>query len=755
MAEKYGNKNEKLITRIKERYKAMHEADQENRQMAMQDMKFMNVPGEQWDPNMKIERGDRPCYEFNKLRVTGKRIINDMRISRPQGKVRGFEDGDKELADIYEGLIRNIWNMSDGDTVIDYAAEYQVSAGMGAWRITTDYVDDDVFDQDIRIEPINNPFCLFADEASRDILKRDARDWIVTERISKESYEAKWPKKDAVDFESSEFDDDWKSEDSVRICEYWYKEPVTREIWQLEDGRVISSDDEGASGLEGQIKNRRTVKTNKIMMCIASGEAILEGPTEWAGRIFPFVPIYGEYMIIDGKTYWWGLPRFAKDAQRSYNFSRTAIAETIAQAPQNKFWATAKQAEGHVEKWAVAHQQNFPFLLFNPDPQSPGPPMRMGGADIPVALIQETQIASEELKAVTGIFSPDLGAGGQAKSGLQERERRAQGQVATFNYQDNLNKGIRLTWEILVDLIPHIYDTERELRVLGSDGMEQYKKINQDITDEMGNQIKVNDLSIGRYDVTITTGPSFTTQRQEAAEVYMSMAQTNPNIFGVAGDLIFKALDLPYSEDIAERLRSLLPPEIQQTIGEDGAMSPEVQAAMQQAQQAMAMVQQQAQMIEQAAQELQMEKSDVDQSKAELEKMMANLKAEEAKFEAKIAKEVADLTKKDAELQVREIGQEVVKSLQERQQDRLELSNEFNNAVDMINQHSMDFMSRAAEMMKELKQNGVHKQPKILRIKSERVKGQLHAIPVYEESEVIPDIESEQEDMSQDLPMGS
>jgi hypothetical protein len=151
-----------LLARIRQRYRVMVEADQENRRNAMEDMKFALVPGEQWDQDQKKERGDRPCYEFNKIRVTGKRIVNDMRANRPQGKVRAVEDNDKAAADAMEGLCRNIWQVSDGDTVIDYAGEYQVFGGMGAWRIIVDYASDDVFHQDVRVEALRNPFCLFA-----------------------------------------------------------------------------------------------------------------------------------------------------------------------------------------------------------------------------------------------------------------------------------------------------------------------------------------------------------------------------------------------------------------------------------------------------------------------------------------------------------------------------------------------------------------------------------------------------------------
>jgi hypothetical protein len=116
--------------------------------------------------------------------VKVKRIVNDMRANRPQAKVRGVEDTDKKTADTIQGLGRNIWNVSDGDTITDQAAAYQVGGGMACWRVCTDYQSDESFNQDIYLEAIPNPFCLWWDPAAQDPLKRDARDWILESKIS-------------------------------------------------------------------------------------------------------------------------------------------------------------------------------------------------------------------------------------------------------------------------------------------------------------------------------------------------------------------------------------------------------------------------------------------------------------------------------------------------------------------------------------------------------------------------------------------
>ena len=682
----------KLLKRVKDRFSVMTEADHDNREAAMEDLKFVNVPGEQWESNMKQERGTRPCYEFNKLRISCKRIINDMRANRPDAKVRAVENGDTEKAGIREGLIRNIGQQSDFDTIVDYEGEYQVAAGMGAWRVVTEYVGEDAFNQDILIKPFRNPFTVYCDPQCRDLLKRDAEDWLITDKISTESFEAKWPNATVIDFEggsSDTYDDegDWTTEKQTRICEYWYKSPIEKEIWEAvfperdDDGQpvideetgkpklktlIVDSTSDEASGIgPDQIKRRRTVMTHEIKWVKCSGDRILE-QGDWAGRMFPFVMVYGEYAWVDGKPLWWGLPRFAKDAQRSYNVARTSISETIAGAPKEYYWATSKQAEGHTKEWAEGHKKNYPYRMYEHDPKEPGPPKKVGGAVVPVALMQEAQMASDEINAVTGIFSPDIGQANAASSGRQELVRVNQGEVATFNYQDNMSKGVQRTYEIVLDLIPEIYDTERELRVLGSDGSEDYKKVNEVVLDQITKKaVKVNDLAEGKYDVTITTGPSFSTLRQEASETYSNLAQRFPEIMGVAGDLIMKSMDLPYADDIAERLKTLLPPQIQEQMNADKEIPKEVQEGMMKVQQAMAQVEEQAMMIQEAEAELAKSQSDNESAafqnklnQKELEKKIEALRRVKAEFDTHIVKELAGLDAKESVLSAANTGGE-------------------------------------------------------------------------------------------------
>ena len=654
-------RNKDLLEWVKDRHKVMTQSDKRNRQEALEDIIFVNIPGGQWEQNMVEERGTRPCYEYNKTKIRCKRVINDIRDNRPSGKVVAVEGGDTEVAEINEGLIRNIFNASHADNAMDYAAEYVVEGGMGAWRINTAFSSDTAFDQDIVIEGIENPFNLYVDNHAKDFMKRDARDWIYTDRISHIEYEEKFGKAAKVDFEGDQDfdkeDDDWIDEETVRIVEYWFKKKIKKELWlfktsdpkdpQLIKTIVVDSlSDEAAALKKNGVKpdRIREIDTHKIQMVVASGEKILEGPVDWAGSQFPFVMVHGEYKVIDGKKHWWGLVRNAKDAQRNYNVSKTAIAESIHSANKAKVWMTPKQAEGLQDLIAEAHKKNYPIAYYNPDPKAPGPPNRVGAADIPIALMQQSAIDDADLKDVMGVPDAAVGVPSGETSGRAIFARQQQGEIANFNYKDNMAKGVELTYEILLDLIPVVYDTERELRILGSDGVSDYKQVNQVVFDQdTGKSVRINDLASGRYDVTVTVGPAFATLRQEAVEIYGNLGQQFPQLMAVAGDLIFKSMDLPYADDISERIRAILPPEVQQTLDQDKEIPPEVQQAMQQAQQAMQQVQQHGQLVQEAAQELEGEKALNEKQKAEIKTELANVKTATAEFDKHVAETMLKL----------------------------------------------------------------------------------------------------------------
>ncbi len=627
-------------------------------------------------------------YAFNETRVNAMSVINHIRANRPAAKIRGVEENDKQMAEIRQGLYLNITNNCDFDSTKDYAAGHQVAGGYGIWRIDTEYSTDTAFDQDIVIRPGINPLCYLADSRDKDELKRNAKHWFVHTKLPNDEFDAKYPKAERTAFEpEDDLDDELDDDDSTWVAEYWVKKPYVKHVCLLSDGKTVEKDklEELPEGVT--IVRERKVNTFKICQYIISSSAVLEGPNEWAGSMFPFVPVYGYYTVIDGKVFWGGLTRYQKDPQRALNWALTSVYESIGNAPQAQYWATAEQAKGCVKQWAEAHQKNLPALIYNPDPAAPGPPQRMGGADVPVALIQAAAMARDAHKASVGIFNASLGATSNETSGKAIRARQDEGMVATFNFGDNMAKSERRTCEIINDLLPHIYDTERNIRILGQDGAEKYLKINQ--RDPVTGEV-INDISAGKFDFTVTTGPSFATQRQEAAEFYTQMAQANPALSAVAGDLIMKSQDYPMADAIAERLKLTLPPQIQAAISQEKPMPPEVQAAMAQVEQLQAAVQQQGQLVQQAAEEAKQEKAGADKAKADVQIAVSQLKVEEAN----LAKQVADFKTLVAQTQLNMATQ----------QEKTEAGNEKAELSNQLGQALADIQSQAAQLFQQYTQ---------------------------------------------------
>jgi chromosome segregation ATPase len=228
--------------------------------------------------------------------------------------------------------------------------------------------------------------------------------------------------------------------------------------------------------------------------------------------------------------------------------------------------------------------------------------------------------------------------------------------------------------------------------VLGRDGGEKYVELNK--PDPVTGKV-LNDITHGKYDVTVTVGPSFATQRQEAAEIYMQLAQANPAIMQIAGDLIFKAVDMPYAEDIAARLKVMLPPQIQQMESEGKELPPEAMQAMAQASQAMEMVEQQAQALQMAQQEMAGEKATIQADKSEIQSQLVKLQAEKAVLDAHYREIMAKLDAEQAKAQLQRSGSDG-------EAEKVTLSAQLTEALAQIQAQAAEFMTQAAGVIAEM-----------------------------------------------------
>lgn len=657
---------------MRKRYERAVEAERDNRTLAIDDKRFVTVPGYQWDEAQKKARKGRPCYEFPILRSHWRQVVNDQKKARPGIKVRAVEDGDAEGAELRQGIIRNIESMSNAERAYDSAFEDVTACGFGAWRIVTEYSSDDAWDQDIRVRRIADPLSsVWFDPDAKEADLRDAKYCFVEETISRDEFTARYPKADPVDFESAKAKGchDWFRQDDVRIAEYWRVVPVDKTLLLLSDGRTVDKAEltpETVAQMMAEgitVTKERQCKGSKVVMSIVSGAEEIDGPHDSVFSRIPIVACYANRHFIEGRWVWAGMVRFSRDPQRLLNYNLTTAQEVLGKQHKATPVVTPKMLEGEGVKalWDKSNVIDVPYLPITPDPLVPGGPQYLAPPPVHAAFAQMGQMSIDMLKASDGIFDASVGARSNETSGKAILARQQEGDTATFDYQDALSFAIQTTGEIILSALPKVYDTPRAMRVLGKDGAEDWVRLYQPGPDGK----VVNDLSAGKYDVTVTTGPSYDTQRMEYVDMLTQLGQSNPAIAAGVPDLIVGSLDFPKAEEAAERLRLLLPPPILAQLSEGKELPPEVVQAKQQVQQMAEQAQQMMQAAQQAMAEVQGEAASVDADKAQTAAQKAQITADirvaqaefdrrEAEFEAMQARFDAHVAKIEAGFAQRE-----------------------------------------------------------------------------------------------------
>lgn len=647
---------------MRERYDIAIDAESENREKALDDLKFVTIPGEQWDEKQRKQRRNRPCYEFNILRSHWRQVVNAQKKARPGIKVSARRDATVKDAELRAGLIRNIEVESNAENAYDSGFELLTASGFGAWRIKTDYSDDDAWEQDLRICPIADALSsVWLDPSHKDPTGADANWGFVEETISREEFKRRWPKARLIDFDAAKSlgCGSWFSKDSIRIAEYYRVERYKRNVALLTDGKSVdlgevvpALDELEAQGITIQVGDNgqpmvREAEGKRVICSIVSGIEELDGPYTTVFNRVPVITTYANRHLIEGKWQWCGMVRHSRDPQKLVNYNLTTAQELASKQPKSPYLVTPKMLEGAGVKkmWDNANAMDTPYLPYTPDPAAPnGRPTRENPPDMPAAFTAMTQVAIDMLKASDGIFDASVGARSNETSGKAIRERKEEGDTATFDYQDALNKSIQATGRCLGDALHKVMDTPRQERIIGRDGTEQFVKLYDEVRDEQtGQMIKVNDLSKGKYDYTITSGPSYDTQRMEFVDALVQLSSGNPLIGQAVPDLIMASMDFPKADEAAERLKLLLPPPIQQKLSQGKEMPPEVVQAMQQVEQQMAVLQQQAQALQQEAIQVEQEKAQVTGDKAEIAAQLKEIQAQQKVLNAEYAQKRAEL----------------------------------------------------------------------------------------------------------------
>ena len=668
-------KDSDILKDAQEDFKNCVDAESDMRKAALDDLEFSRL-GKQWPEEVESARRKegRPCLTINRLPAFIKQVTNDARQSRPSIITKPVGDGaDKDTSKILNDLIRNIETVSSADIAYDTALDFAVTCGVGYIVVRTDYAHDDVFDQDICIERISNPFSVYGDFESKSATSDDWNRAFITDLYSKAAFEKKWPDAQSSGFEADTQDENaqlWFVDKSIRVAEYWTRDEVPTKLLQLTDGMVMQEaeylkikDLLDAQGIK--VKGDRPSKTHKVTQRLIGGTDVLE-TNEWPGKYIPIIPVYGDEINVNGKRHFHSLVRFAKDPQRMFNYWRTASTELVALAPKAPYIGATGAFATDAAKWATANTANHAYIEYDDIPGS-APPQRQSFAGVPAGALQEALNASDDMKNIMGLHDASLGAKSNETSGKAIMARQREGDVSTFNFIDNRNRAIEHVGRIIVDLIPKVYTVPRILRCIKEDGSTYNVPVNQpampaqqqqapgqppqepDGSYEPANEhiegiTKLFDLTLGKYDVSVSAGPSYTSKRQESADQMMEFIRVFPQSAPLIGDLLAKNLDWPGADDVSNRLKAMLPPQAA------GQVPPQVQQLQQQLQQQDGMAKQAVQQLQQQLQQLQQQVND---KRADMELKSRELEIKE--MEAK-TKRIETLVKLESEEKDRQLA---------------------------------------------------------------------------------------------------
>jgi hypothetical protein len=611
------------------RFKLASDAEAPQRERELEDLRFLDFD-EQWPDDVRRARDGsngggglppvpaRPCLTINKLRQPVIQTSNEARAAKLSLQFAPKGDGaTRETAEVFEDVARAIQADSRAHLARQWAYDRAIKCGRGFYRILTDYANDGDFDLDIVYRRILNQASVYLDPAATEPDWSDGMWAFIVEDVPAARYKRQFPKSRLARSLADDPGDltgigdeqpDWiqSTEDGgkvVRIAEYFYVEfdRHTIGLYLAEDGseRTVRTDDPSVAGI--QPTQTREIETRSVKWCKLNGVEILE-ENDWPGRYIPIIPVIADEANVNGERRWTGLVRPAMDAQRSYNYMRSAQVEGVGLAPRAPWVGYAETIEGYEPEWAQANTRNFSMLHLKAARDGTGAVLPQPQRNVVEPAIQAITLAAHEadsdIKATTRTFDASLGnLNPSDRSGKAIMALQKQGEQANGHYIDNLaSMSMILDGKIQLDLIPAIYNRPgRILAAIGADDQRRSIMVGQPFVEGKNGipqgvppgqppppEAKHFDLSQGAYTVAVTVGKSYTTRREESVSMMGQLAEAVPQMVPLFADIWVDNMDMPGAKQIADRLKTQLPPNLQESKDGKAPLDPQVMQQMQQ-----------------------------------------------------------------------------------------------------------------------------------------------------------------------------
>lgn len=609
--DKLATTDKEIWEEARDRLKMAEDAESKNRALAKADLIFRE--GEQWDkkPNTSVSL-ETIELTINLTDPLVNRVVNNMKQQRPRIKCHPVADGaDIETANVINGLIRHIEYRSNASIAYDTAGDLAATMGWGFWRVIIEYAAPDSFDMEIRILPIMNAFTVYLDPSSIMPDGSDSYWGIISNKIKKTEYRRVYGKEPQVSWNPGDDDrvKNWVNEEEIRIAEYFRIMEKSDTLYQLSDpsGRKFSkwkNELPSAAAMKAAqmtITDERESSRKTVELFKLNGLSVISRQTI-PGTYVPIIRCQGNARDIDGEVYRRGMVRSMMDPQRMVNYGEVSKIKRLGLTPMAPYIAAEGQLDGHPE-WNEANRVPYPVLTYKPitvvtaQGEIPlPPPSRQPPAQLEQGFAEFTGGMRANLNTVAGAPNePGQDTQGEVVSGIAITARQGLSDQSHFQYYDNQTLGISHTGRIILEWIPHVYSEEKMQRIIGEDGIPQMVQVNQSVTNNGVKTVK-NDLTVGRYEVTMDSGPGTQTKREAALESIMAMLGTplGEEASKVAPDLLFRLFDDPYMQQIADRFAAMTPQGLEQAMEgmQDNAksiiqaLSKQLQACQQQLQEA-------------------------------------------------------------------------------------------------------------------------------------------------------------------------
>jgi hypothetical protein len=570
------------LAQAKERYQDAQDAVSDQNARFREDLKFSNPAcPEQWDDYAKTARRGRPMLTLDRTNQFISQIVNDARQNKPSIQVLPADSqGDPAVAQQLNGIIRHIEYTSRAGIAYDCAIELSARVGLGWLRVLPRVVRPETNEQEIIVQRVHDPMSICLDPNSVEPDGSDAMYGFAETVMTERAFERAYPKAKKLSWESE--GDEWFGQDSIRIAEYFKvveKEENRIAIDGPDGGRMTVGEDEywqlaKQIGYSPPVQDQFIAKKRTVRWCKMTGAEILEEtdfPADWV----PLIPVLGYELWVGGKRYLCGMVRRMRDGQRLHNYEASAQTEAMMAQPKAPFILDRRSIDGHEDEWEALNSGNPAYLSYegvddagNPLP----PPIRLSPPAFPAGFVNGETRGAQEMQASVGMHKTSLGQQSNAVSGRAKLADLRESDTANFHYIDNLRRSMEHMGRIIVSMIPRIYDTRRQAKILGEDGEQSQVDVDptmeQAVKKQGGKVIAINP-NVGAYDVRVKIGPSYTSMRTEASQRLVEISQGNPALGAALAPLLVKLNDMPESDKISKVAIALLPPNVQQVYAED------------------------------------------------------------------------------------------------------------------------------------------------------------------------------------------